>query len=387
MTAAHAVPDPGGGHETLRDRLLAAHAEAADFFASRLRSESDAGPRGYLNRRGFGAVIDSPVWRVGYAPPRWTDLTDHLRQTGFRDTEICASGLGLRTRRGTVVDRFRDRITFGVRDEHGHVVGFLGRAAPGAGGVPKYLNSPRSMTYEKSAVLFGLGDQHSQLVSGGVPVLVEGPLDAMAVSLASKISRPLVGIAACGTALTPTQVQALAMVSTGPVLVAFDADAAGMAAVVRSYATVARSSSLAAQAVRLPLGTDPASVLADRGIAGLRAALAKTVPLADLVVDQVLSQYAHRLDNAEARLCALREIASTIAVLPRGDVAGQAARLGSLLDFDHRTVARELAEAVSLARFRPQPNTGRRNPQIDRPAGGPHLASGELESRTAGGRA
>jgi DNA primase len=256
--------------------------------------------------------------------------------------------------------------------------------------VPKYLNSPRSLIYEKSAVLFGLGDQRSQFASGGCPVLVEGPLDAMAVSLANPSStdeHPLVSISPCGTALTATQVRALARVSGGPVLVAFDADAAGMAAAVRSYVTIARSSSMTAQPVRLPHGTDPASLLADCGTAGLRAALANPVPLGDLVVDQVLSHYAHRRDNAEARLCALREIASTIAVLPRGDLAGQAARVGSLLDFDHPTVARELAEAVSPARFRPQSNAGRRYPQMDRPAGRRHLARSELEARTAGGRA
>lgn len=386
VESAMSAPD---ADESLSTRLFAAHEEAAAFFACRLRSRAGAGPRDYLARRGFGDVIGSPVWEVGYAPPRWTELTEHLRREGLSDSEISASGLGLSTRRSTVVDRFRDRITFGVRDEHGQVIAFIGRAAPRAGGVPRYLNSPRSLLYDKSAVLFGLGDQRSQLASNGVPVIVEGPLDAMAVSLASATGVDLLlGVAPCGTALTTTQVDALARVTAGPVLVAFDADPAGMAAAVRSRAALAPSISTAVPAVRLPPGADPASILEERGPAGLRGVLAQTTPLVDLVVDEVLRRCAHHLDNAEARLCALREVAPTVASLPHKDVARQAARLGSLLDFDHQTVARELAEAASPARPRPQRGNGQRYAQVAPPSGQPRLSTGELKvTRAAGGQA
>lgn len=381
--SAASAPD---GDEAFRERLRAAHEEAAGFFASRLRSQAGAGPRDYLARRGFDDVIDSALWEVGYAPPRWTELTEHLRRKGFSDSEISASGLGLSTRRSTVVDRFRDRITFGVRDEHGRVIAFIGRAAPRSGGVPRYLNSPRSLLYDKSAVLFGLGDQRSQLSCNGVPVIVEGPLDAVAVSIAGATGGPrLLGVAPCGTALSTAQVDALARVAAGPVLVAFDADPAGRAAAARSCATLVPSISAEVPAVQLPPGADPASILEERGPAGLRGVLAETAPLVDLVVDEVLTGYAHHLDNAEARLCALREVAPTVASLSHKDVARQAARLGSLLDLDHQTVARELAEAASPARFRPQPGNGRRHPQVAPSAGQLRRLTGELKVTRAAG--
>jgi hypothetical protein len=81
-------------------------------------------------------------YELGYAPPGWTALTDHLRARGYTDTQLLDAGVGLRTRRGTVVDRFRDRLMFPVRDPGGQgIVGFLGRALTEGDDIPKYLNT------------------------------------------------------------------------------------------------------------------------------------------------------------------------------------------------------------------------------------------------------
>jgi DNA primase len=71
------------------------------------------------------------TYRLGYAPPGWTAMTEHLRGAAFTDDAIAASGLTMTTAKGTLVDRFRDRIMFPVDDETDAVLGFLGRAAPG----------------------------------------------------------------------------------------------------------------------------------------------------------------------------------------------------------------------------------------------------------------
>ena len=148
------------------------------------------------------------MWTTGYAPPGWTALTGHLRSEGFTNQELLDAGLVLTTRRGTIVDRFRDRLTFGIRDAQGDLVGFTGRAAPGAGSdCPKYLNSPRTPIFDKRLLLFGLAEQTDRLTSGHVPVLTEGPLDAIAFT-----STDCVGVAVCGTALTDEQRRELARV-------------------------------------------------------------------------------------------------------------------------------------------------------------------------------
>lgn len=387
-----AAPRPAVA-ERERGRLIAAHEAAATFFADQLTAPAAASPREYLIRRGLRDILPSsrqpfdPItnrtgttpltlssgtasWHIGYAPPTWTALTDHLRAAGFTDHELLTAGLTQTTRRETLVDRFRDRLTFGIRDRSGDLVGFIGRAAPNtSAAVPKYLNSPRTPTYDKGAVLFGLAEQHRQLASGAIPVLVEGPLDALAVDLTNAPGRPrLAGVAPCGTALTEHQVQELAQVTRGPVLVAFDSDTAGDRAAAHAHNHLSAAFS-DLRAVRTPPNTDPAELLEITGPSNLRRILSRTQPLMDRIVNDVLRRYDDRLDNAEARISALRELAPVIAQAFAGphtpDRARQAAELTSRLDLDHATVTRELIAATTHTGDRGQEtSTARRRREL-----------------------
>ncbi len=180
MTAIH--PNPSG----TRRVLLEANEEAASYYRASLLAEVGAGPRRYLTDRGLGTALlqDDTSWTVGYAPAGWTHLRDHLRHLGFTDQTLLDTGLVSITRDGRVIDRFRDRLTFGIRDLQGGLLGFTARAAPQVPDtVPKYLNTPRTLLYDKSRSLFGLGEQTPHLRHGATPVLVEGPLDAIAIDL------------------------------------------------------------------------------------------------------------------------------------------------------------------------------------------------------------
>src|SRR6185437_12666799 len=120
-----------------------------------------------------------------YAPARWTALASHLRSAGHDNATIEAAGLARRSSRGTLIDYFRDRVMLAIRDEHGKVTGFIGRAHPAAPGkVPKYLNSPDTVAFTKGSLLFGLHEARDQLTAGALPVIVEGPFDAIAVTAA-----------------------------------------------------------------------------------------------------------------------------------------------------------------------------------------------------------
>jgi DNA primase catalytic core len=356
---------------TPRDRLVAAHDAAAAYYRGELLTESAAGPRDYLRRRGFAALIDSEVWATGYAPPGWTALTGHLRDEGFTDQELLDAGLVISTRRGTVVDRFRDRIIFGLRDDAGAIVGFTGRSAPGAStDCPKYLNSPSTSIYRKSHVLFGLAEQADRLAAGALPVITEGPLDALAVHSADN---EFAAVSPCGTAITDGQVSLLSASTTATrVLVAFDADTAGTSAAARSHRLFNRSFA-DVHAIALAAGADPALVLERRGRPELRRALAATRPLADVLIDAAVERYADRLDSAEARICALRTAARLVAELPTRDIARVAATLAARLDLEHGTVTRELTAAAV-------PHPGGTSP----PA--PHRATHAPQRRPGGSR-
>lgn len=346
-----------------RGQLVAVQHTAARFFRSQLPG---SWVPGYLTSRGLGPATQA-AWQAGYALPAWDALTRHLRRLGYPDTVIEAAGLARTSRRGTLIDTFRDRAMLPIRDTGGIITGFIGRAPGGAGPqVPKYLNSPATALYRKRAVLFGLWQARRLLAHGARPVITEGPLDAIAVTTAG--AGRFAGIAPCGTALTPEQAVTLARsadLATTGVVVAFDPDPAGRnAAIAACHLLIAVTDDLTT--ARLPAGHDPADLLAERGPAALARALTATAPLADLVIDAETDRWSRWLRYPEGQFSALRAAAPLIAALPPGQVARQVARLAHRLRLDYATVTQAVtgavADAVSPASAVPHDGRRRRPP-------------------------
>ncbi len=327
-------------------------ADAERFFTGHL--ETSWVP-GYLRSRGFGDRA-AQQWRIGCAPCGWKVLTDHLRSLGHQDAAIVAAGLARRSARGALFDHFRDRAMLAIRDERGAVAGFTGRARPNADpAVPKYLNSPQTVVFSKGELLFGLPEARGMLAGGAVPVICEGPFDAIAVTTAG--GGRYAGVAACGTALTEAQVAALGRFAdlreTG-VLVALDGDRAGRQAAVKAYGLL-RAVTAKAAAVVLPSGRDPADILRTEGPAALAATLRERAqPLATLVVDARLEEWGHRLDDAAGPLFAMRDVAALIASTLPADTAHRITeitrgrRLETLNDNLRPRVNPELPEIAGL---------------------------------------
>ena len=274
---------------------------------------------GYLAARGLDPATVQQ-WRIGYAATGWTTLTSHLRRLGYGDAAIEAAGLARRSSRGTLIDYFRDRVMLAVRDERGRIAGFIGRAHPGAGAdVPKYLNSPETALYTKGDLLFGLHEAREQLAHGVTPVIVEGPFDAIAVSMAG--AGRYVGLAPCGTAFTGRQAAAIDRVTdmerTG-VVVALDGDRAGRDGIVKAYEILLAHTGKLSAAI-LPSGQDPAGILQTDGPTALCDALRHTESLAQVVIDTYLDRWGRQLEHAEGQLAAMRSAARLIAhTLPVG---------------------------------------------------------------------
>lgn len=268
----------------------------------------------YLTSRGL-TTENIRLRRIGYAPPKWTALIDHLHASGHSNELIEAAGLARRSSRGTLIDHFRDRVMIAIRDENGTIAGFIGRASPTAKPeVPKYLNTPDTALYTKGNLLFGLHENRHALAQGAVPVIVEGPFDAIAVSAAA--SGRYAGLVPCGTALTSQQVMALARftdLGDRLVLVALDADRAGRQAALKSYGVLSTVTTKLG-AVVLPAGRDPAEILQARGPAALASMLQhRAEPLARVVIDAQLDRQAAQLHHAEGQLNAMRDAASYVA--------------------------------------------------------------------------
>jgi DNA primase len=344
------------GNAVRHDRLLAAHTEAQRFYRQQLLTSAGAqGPCHYLAQRGLAHVLaPDSIWEVGCAPARWTDLAAHLTHLGFVEGELLAAGLACRSRRGGIVDRFRDLIMFPQRDEAGHVVGFIGRAAPGApGDVPKYLNTPQTPIYHKRQVLFGLHEQRQALAVSGRLVLVEGPLDVLAIAAATTPEDPATAVAPCGTALTREHVELLTrcLPDDLDIIVAYDNDQAGRRATAATHELLADADAHnhTLLAATLPRGQDPAELLQVHGSAALRAALTRPhlTPLVERAIDARLGPWAPVLDGLEGRIAAVKDLASLIGRLPRADVAQHVVKLADRVALDPITVSIAVTETLT----------------------------------------
>jgi len=318
--------------------LVAANEAAAMFYRQMLLGPDADGPRSYLTSRGFATLLHDTPWTVGYAPAGWTNTLDHLRGQGFDDQTLLEAGIASRTRRGTLIDRFRDRITFGIRDPDGRLVAFIGRGAPTAKQAsPKYLGSPATRIYRKGELLFGLHEHSERIRANSAPVIVEGPLDAVAVSELADSA----GLALCGTALTRQQAGLISSTASDIVL-CLDSDPAGRAAIVRSSTQFWRNGTNVRVAV-LPEGKDPASLSGNQ----LRRALRGAAPAERMVVDVLLDGRRGLDDNVEAQLSALRYVARVLAESPPPHEAIAATELWRRTRLGYEVTTAQLTQAIS----------------------------------------
>ncbi|MBC7551612.1 MAG: toprim domain-containing protein [Cellulomonas sp.] len=218
-------------------RILELNRLATDFYVGQFPG---SWAQHYLAERLRTDVTGDRYVLPGYAPAGWTQLVDHLRRHGVTDLELTESGLASVARTGRLIDRFRDRLIFPITrlsaDGELEPLGFVGRRHPEASdqnGGPKYLNTPDTPLFHKGAQLFTASRELSR---GATPVLVEGPLDALAVTLVGQ--GRFVGVAPLGTSLTEDQAAHLAAIcarmGVSPI-VATDADPAGQIAAQRHY--------------------------------------------------------------------------------------------------------------------------------------------------------
>jgi DNA primase catalytic core len=306
-----------------RERLVELNSLAEDFFTDHYR---DAWAPTYLSERLGTDLTGDPRFSVGYAPDRWTALTDHLRRHGATDAEIVGAGLGRIASTGRVIDQFRDRLVFPIKDTNAdgdpEIHGWIGRRNPTksdddkAG--PKYLNTAETDLFRKGNELYGLAEATPALAAGAAVVLVEGPVDAIAVTLAG--DGDFVGVAPLGTAFTDTQADKLRpCIGTGKPdpIVATDADAAGQKAAYRAFWQLAARTA-DPQHLVVAGGKDPAEMLQTAGPDALHAALAAPTDLADAVIAGRIGEFTDRLDTVEGRIFAARRAAEVIAALPDG---------------------------------------------------------------------
>jgi DNA primase len=296
-----------GGHvpgreQTERRRLTEAHRAAADFYTERIAAPEAVLAREFLLSRGFGDA-DWARFGVGYAPAEWDALTRHLRGRGFTDAELLRGGLASQGRRGPV-DRFRGRLIWPIRDLTGDVIAFGARRLAEDDQGPKYLNTPETPLFKKSAVLYGADLAKRDIAQRRQAVVVEGYTDVMACHLAGVTT----AVATSGTSFGEGHVKILRRLLMdsdrfrGEVIFTFDGDAAGQRAVGRAFTFEGDFVTQTMFALQ-PDGLDPCDLRLARGDAAVRDLVAQRVPVYEFAIRDELAK--HNLETNEGRLAAL----------------------------------------------------------------------------------
>src|SRR5215469_8930599 len=354
------------GQETgQRRRLAEAHKAAAEFYAERLVAADASTARQFLADRGFQQA-DAERFGVGCSPKAWDELARHLRGRGFTDDELTKAGLARRSARGSIIDMFRGRLMWPIRDLTGETIAFGARKLDADDDGPKYLNTPETKLFRKSTVLYGADLAKREIARGRQAVIVEGYTDVMACHLAGVRT----AVATCGTTFGEDHIKVLRRLlmdtdrAPGDIIFTFDGDAAGQRAAERAFQFENWFVTQTFVTVE-PEGLDPCDLRLAHGDVAVRDLIARRVPIYEFALKGVLDR--HDLNTTEGQLAALDEAAPIIATIKdKGLRARYAINLDRWLGLmDEEFVMARVRTHAGDTRPGPGPRTRRGAPSPD----------------------
>ncbi|MDP2964509.1 MAG: DNA primase [Pelolinea sp.] len=218
------------------DQLRKLLEDAVIFYRHQLtQTEPGLNALEYLVEKRGITQKTAEAWGLGYAPQGWDTTLNYFLKKGYPQNDLMDVGLLSEKQEGGVFDRFRHRLMFPIRDANGGMAGFGGRVL-NPEDVPKFMNSPQSLLFDKSRLLYGLDRARKAIRAANQAIIVEGYLDVVVVQQQGfeNVISPM------GTALTEAQMRMLKRFTRRFVL-ALDPDAAGVKATLRGL-EVARDS-------------------------------------------------------------------------------------------------------------------------------------------------
>jgi DNA primase len=321
----------------------------------------------FLTERGF-SLDDADTFGMGYSPAAWDELIRHLRGRGFNEDELLKAGLARRTSRGGLIDMFRGRLMWPIRDLTGETIAFGARKLNPEDD-PKYLNTPETPIFKKGHVLYGADLAKREIAKRRQAVIVEGYTDVMACHLSGVPT----AVATSGTSFGEDHVKILRRLimdtdgSTGEVIFTFDGDAAGQKAALRAFTLEEKFVTQTFVAVQ-PDGLDPCDLRLSRGEAAVRDLVARRVPLFEFAVRSVLAK--HDLNSREGQFAAIDEAAPIIMrIKDRSKWKRYAVDLDRWIGFsDERYILERVRQAAGASRAA-QGTPGRSEPAPQAPGG------------------
>ena len=328
-----AMDEADAGRMQLRQQLYDACEAALVFYQHQYHFHPEAkAARQYLIKRALEPdTIDT--FRLGYAPPEWRLLADHLMQKGFSTDILEQAGLVIRQPSGEgFYDRFRDRIIFPIFDYRNRCIGFGGRVLSDE--QPKYLNSPQTAIFDKGKNLYGIHMLKNQHDLAQI-IVYEGYMDYI-TTWQGGIPQ---GVASLGTALTMDQCHLLKRY-TNQVILCYDADSAGERATQRGMLLL-RKAGLQVLIAQVPGEKDPDDYVRHNGGEAFQQVLQAALPMYHYFMQQLKKKF--DLQTIEGKSAYVREFAS---VLSESDspveIDGYVRELARQLQITENAIYREM---------------------------------------------
>ena len=287
-----------------QERLWAAHKEAARYYHSCLYAPGGQAAQNYAVSRGMSKATLTR-FGIGYAPDTWTGLVDTLRKKGYTDQELKDSGLVTVSKKGELIDRFRDRLMFPIIDVRGNVIGFGGRIMKKDDNAAKYLNSPETLIFNKRKNLFALNIAKKSKL--GYLILVEGYMDAIALHQYGFDC----AVASLGTALTEDGANLLSKYTDQVVLI-YDGDNAGQNATKRAI-PILEKAGLQVKVLQMRDAKDPDEYLKKFGADKFRLLLEESANRVEYQLNAIRRKY--DLQSDDERVKYIHEAAQLLCTL------------------------------------------------------------------------
>ncbi len=290
--------------DSLRKRYYHINDIAAEYFRDQLNAKNGQGALQYLNKRGLEQDTVNK-FLLGYAPPGWDHLSCFLLDKEVSEQEIILMGLAVRTKKGTLVDRFRERLMYPITDSMGHIVGFGGRVLDDA--QPKYLNSPDTPVFAKGRQLYALHWAKGSIRSKDQAIIMEGYMDVITAHQNGITN----AVGALGTALTSDQVRLL-MRSTYNAFICFDADTAGQKATLRGL-DVLQQQGCHVSVVAIPGSKDPDEFIRKEGKEAFAKLLNSAKSLLEYRIEALIEE--HNIQSVAGKIQVIQALLPDIKIM------------------------------------------------------------------------
>ncbi len=365
-------------NKDVKEQIYSCMKDSAEFFKKTLLSDKNSVAYKYISGR---SITDENIetYMLGFAPNSYDALQQHLKGKYTEDVLEKAGLIIKRENNNGYIDRFRNRITIPIFDEKGNIVAFGARAIE-AGQNPKYLNSPDTLVYNKSHILYGLYQAKDAIKTNDAIVIMEGYFDV----ISAQVNGVKNAVGACGTALTDSHVKMISRYTPSRrIYLAFDTDKAGQNAAKRgaqvikdafaglgnikqfdeSFGSFSSSNDRYACEIRVvvpPEGKDPDEFIRENGAQAYQQVLEKAPLLIDFQIDSVLNLYQKGISPVE-KSNIVKEVLPYLTEINNNIVRGEYVKIvAGRLDITEQALQNEMKKYLNNSQFntyysKPQP--------------------------------